>query len=80
MTILQLLEKMAGGAAGLIALLKAAGEQAPDLAPLANDWIAQLSAAASQENLIALATALPKEIAAIASGNIAPKDHPGDAI
>ena len=80
MNILQVLEKLAGGAGGLILLLEQVAAKAPDLAPEAREWIDNLGAAVSQENLVALAAALPAEIAAIAGGKLDPHDHPSDAI
>ena len=79
MTILQLLEKMVGPAAGLLNLLERAKESAPDLAPQIDDWIIKLTSAASAGNLVALATELPKEIANVAAGRIDPRNHPSDA-
>jgi len=80
MTILQILEKLAGGSLNVIAFLERAAEAAPDLAPKAQELIALLQSAASQANLVAVASALPGEIANIAQGKLEPKDHPSDAV
>jgi hypothetical protein len=77
-TILDILTKAGLSAAGIIALLHKASELAPDLAPEVNDLLAKLAAAVDQQSLVALAAALPAEIANIAKGNLDPKDHPGD--
>lgn len=79
MTILELLSKMVGPAGGLLKFLERAGQTAPDLKPVADEWIAKLSAAIAQENIINLAKVLPEEIANIASGKIEPRDHPSDS-
>jgi hypothetical protein len=79
-TILQLLEKAAGAGASLILLLEEIARKMPDLAPAAHEWIKLLNSAATQANLIALAEALPRELANIGQGIIQPKDHPSDAI
>lgn len=80
MTLLQILEKLTAGLPSLIATLTAAGERAPDLKPKLDEWIAALQSAASQENLVLLASALPGEIANIARGRIDPHEHASDDI
>lgn len=80
MTILQVLEKMTAGAAGLVELLKVTGSAAPDWKGQADKWIVDLTSAISSENLVALAAALPAEIANIAKGVINPLDHPSDDV
>ena len=80
MTILELLQKLTGGAQGLTELLMRVRTELPDLAPVADNWLALLGSAASQENLVELASVLPAEIANIIKGHIDPKDHPSDAI
>jgi hypothetical protein len=80
MTLLQILSKAAGfPAERILALLVTAGTAAPDLKPQFDELIARLNAAIDQANLIALAEALPSEIAAIARGELHPKTHPSDA-
>jgi hypothetical protein len=79
-TLLDLLNKAAGSAAGLVALLERVRLNYPDLASTAEEWLLNLSSAVSQKNLVALAAALPAEIANIATGKLDPKDHPSDAI
>lgn len=52
----------------------------PDTADELQPIIDSLDAPVSQENLVALAEALPKEIAAIATGHVEPRPHSGDAV
>lgn len=80
MTILEGLTKLTGGMVGLVDLLESVADRLPDLAPTAQGWANALRQTATTENLVALATALPKEIADIAQGKVDPKDHPSDAI
>ena len=79
MTILDLLLKAAGApVARLIEVLEAAAVKAPDLAGEIGGIVAALKSAASTENLVKLASELPAEIANIARGKLAPRDHPRD--
>jgi len=80
MTLLDLLLKAAGLPADtLTALITAGGNAAPDLKPLADEWIARLGEAVSSDNLALLAAALPAELADIVHGNLSPRRHPSDA-
>lgn len=78
MTLLDLLNKLAGAGDELVEFLTRAKLAAPDLAPLVDEWLIRLNQAISVQSLIALATALPKELGDIAQGKIKPKDHPSD--
>lgn len=79
MTLLALL-KLAGGAADdLLHFLNTVGQRFPDLAPKAQELSAALSAAVTSDNLVALASELPKELVNIAQGKIQPRDHASDA-
>ena len=80
MTLLDILRKLAGPADSLQSFLNTVAQRYPDVAPDAQRLIQALSAAVSEANLVAVATALPGEIAAIARGNLKPADHPSDAI
>lgn len=80
MTIIQLLEKLAGGSTGLLSLLSQVGQRAPDLAPLAQEWITKLGQAVSASNIAELAGALPSELADVLKGNIDPRDNPSNDI
>jgi len=79
MTILDILQKAAGAAGALVAVLNRAKAALPDLAPEVDKIITELNTAISANNLVALAEALPKEIANIAQGKLDPRDHPSDA-
>ena len=80
MTVIQLLEKAAGLPADLlISLLRTLASAQPDFAASIEGIIAKLEAAVPVANLIAVAEALPKEIANIAQGKIDPRQHPSDA-
>jgi len=79
MTLLDLLKKALGGLDPLEDKLKAVAEAAPDAAPLINELLGKLAGAVPVENLVALAAALPGEIADIAKGKLDPRDHPSDA-
>jgi hypothetical protein len=79
MTLLDILIKAGLAGAGLIALLRKAALQAPDLADAINKLIDELLAVVDQNNLVRLATVLPAEIANIAQGKIDPKDHASDS-
>ena len=80
MTILQVLEKLSSGDGSLVNFLQDVGTASPDLKPTADAWISSLEGAASQENLMALATALRAEIAQISQGHFDPHEHPSDAV
>lgn len=79
MTLLDVLIKGAAAAAGLRSYLVSIGTQYPDLAPKANEFVALLDSSVASSNLVAIAEALPSEIANISHGNIHPRRHPSDA-
>lgn len=79
MKILDILEKAAGAGSGLVDVLEKAKAAAPDLAGEIDGVLAKLGAAVDPANLVALAEAIPGEIANIAKGKIDPRDHPSDA-
>lgn len=79
MTLLDILVKGAAAAAGLKSYLMELAAKYPDAAPKLNEYIALLDGAVAQDNLVALATALPGEIADIAAGRINPRRHPSSA-
>lgn len=79
MTILDIIQKAAGAAGALVALLNRVKDELPDLAPEVDKVLAGLNAAISAESLVSLASALPGEIANIAQGKIEPREHPSDA-
>lgn len=80
MTPIQLLEKAAGLPAGvLIALLRTLASAQPAFAAQVESIIAKIEAAIPLDNLVAVAEALPAELANIAQGKIDPRDHPSDA-
>ena len=80
MTILDFLKKAAGEPfSKLVEILRAGAAAQPDLAPAAEWMIAKLNDAVPLSNLVALAEAIPRELAAIAQGKIDPRDHPSDA-
>ena len=81
MSILEILKLITGASAtGLVDLLKGVSAKAPDLAPLAEEWIAKIATAASPANLLAVNTAVVAELANIAQGKLDPHDHPSDSI
>jgi len=80
LTLLDLLKKAAFAGDDLVQFLNVIAQRYPDVAPKAQELVAALSAAVAAENLVALATALPGEIANIAQGKLDPRDHPSDAI
>lgn len=80
MTLLMVLQLAAGKSATEIRdFLNSVALRVPDLAPTAQRLLIALNSAVSAENLAALATALPKEIADIASGKLDPREHPSDS-
>lgn len=80
MTLIQLLEKAAGfPVATLISLLELLAQAQPEVAEQVASIIAKLKAAIPVGNLVAVAEALPKELANIAQGKLDPRDHPSDA-
>jgi hypothetical protein len=78
MTLLDILLKAGGSAGLLVELFNKVKAKLPDLAPQIDQLLASLSVAVSQANLVALAAALPAEIAAIAQGKLDPRKHPSD--
>jgi hypothetical protein len=81
MTLLELLVKWTGLAGpALISLLTAGKQASPDLAPIADDWLAKLNTALDPAALGALVAALPAELADIVRGHFVAKDHPDSAM
>ena len=80
MTVLDILVKASAAMAELKAILNAAKAAVPDLAGKVDPILALLDEPVSQANLVALAEALPAEIANIATGHLDPRFHPGDAV
>ena len=80
MTLLDILMQAAGQIGNVRVTLQRAIERFPELRESLEPIIAALDTVVSQSNLVALAEALPAEIAAIASGKIDPRPHAGDAI
>ena len=80
MTILDLLKKAGLSGDALLTFLNTASQRFPDLATEAQRLAVMLSSSISEASLIAVASALPAEIAAIAKGQLDPADHPSDAI
>lgn len=80
MTPIQLLELAAGLPKGiLVTLLRTLASAQPAFANQVEEIILKLEAAVPVANLVAVAEALPAEIANIASGKIDPRSHPSDA-
>ena len=80
MTLLDLLKKAAFAGDDLVQFLNVISQRYPDLAPKAQQLIGALSTALSTENVVAVASALPAEIANIAQGKLDPHHSPGGAI
>jgi uncharacterized membrane protein len=78
MSIIDILLKAGVAAAELVKLLIRAKEIAPDLAAEVDKILAELAAAVEPTHLIALAEALPRELANISQGQIDPRRHPSD--
>ena len=78
MSILDILVKAGGAAASLLNLLLKVKTQFPDLANEVDAIVSALNQAVDPNNLIALAEALPKELAHIAHGDLDPRRHPSD--
>jgi hypothetical protein len=78
MTILDILLKAGGAAAGLVNLLNGIKVKYPDMAAEIDKVLDGLAQAVSPDNLISLAEALPKELANIAQGKLDPRRHPSD--
>jgi hypothetical protein len=78
MTLLDILLKAGAAGPALIDLLTKVKGLYPDLAPEVDKILSGLTDAVSPENLIALAEALPREIADIAQGHLDPRRHPSD--
>jgi len=78
-TIIDILNKFASAGTGLVKFLEHLKQEAPDLSPLIDDQLMKLATAVSTENLVALATALPAELAQIVKGKTDGRSHPGDA-
>lgn len=84
MTLLDLILKTLGQAAGQVADLKVVLAMVvakfPDAASLLNPIIAALDAPVTPESLAALGPEVLKEALDIAQGKIDPRDHAGDSI
>lgn len=80
MSILEILTKAGVAGAELVALLEAVKLKAPDLAPQVDEWLAKLGTAVGSANLVALAEALPRELASIGRGDFDGRKHPSDVI
>ena len=78
MTILDILLKAGGAAAGLVGLLNHIKVKYPDSAIEIDKILAGLAQAVAPESLISLAESLPKELANIAQGKLDPRRHPSD--
>jgi len=78
MSILDILLKAGAAGPALVKLLEKVREAMPDLAPEIDKILVELAAAVSPENLVALAEALPRELANITQGQIDPRRHPND--
>ena len=79
MTLLDLLIKAAGAPAGkLVVLLNLVKQEAPDLAPKVDEVLAMLASAITPDNLVAVASQLPAEIANILKGDLDPRKNPSD--
>lgn len=79
MTLLELLNKAAGVATKLEAVLDAAATGLPDLAPEVAMLKSELDKAIDPANLAALGAAIPGELLNIAQGKLEPTKHAGDA-
>lgn len=78
MSLLDILTKAGGAAAALVTLLGKVKDVAPDLGGEVDKILSELAGAVASDNLIALAEALPKELAGIAQGKLDPRQHPSD--
>lgn len=80
MTLADLLFKAAGTPADKLRELAAAGAAAdPDLAPIADAFVARLDENLSTDKLLALVSVITSEAQDIAHGRLSPRRHPGDA-
>jgi hypothetical protein len=84
MTVLEIIQKLLGQAAGQMSHVKDILAQIvaryPDTAGSLNPIIAELDAPVSPEALATLVAALPQEVLNIARFKLDPKPHSGDAI
>ena len=78
MTALDVLNLLLKPAPELESLLGKLGDYAPALKPEADAAISALNSAIGQDNLAAVAAALPGEVIDIAHGKLHPADHPSD--
>jgi hypothetical protein len=78
MSILDILMRAGGAGATLVALLVKAKAFAPVLADEVDKILAELGSTIEPDSLIALAEALPRELANIAQGKLDPRRHPSD--
>jgi len=84
MTLLEIIQKLLGTAAGQMGhvkdILAAVVAKYPDTAGSLNPIIAELDAPVSPEALATLVSALPQEVLNIARFKLDPRSHPGDAV
>lgn len=80
MNLIQALQLMAQNLGIIKQVLQNARDASPDFAPVLDPIIVKLDAPGSPENLLALAAALPPEVANIVVGNLDPRFHPGDSV
>jgi hypothetical protein len=84
MTLLEIIQKLLGTAAGQMGhvkdILAAVVAKYPDTAGSLNPIIAELDAPVSPESLATLVSALPQEVLNIARFKLDPKFHAGDAV
>jgi len=84
MTLLEIIQKLLGTAAGQMGhvkdILTAIVTKYPDTAGSLNPIIAELDAPVSPEALATLVAALPQEVLNIARFKLDPRSHPGDAV
>jgi hypothetical protein len=78
MSILEILVKAGAAGGKLVALLESLAAKYPDAAEEVNKILAELATVVAPDNLIALAEALPRELANIAQGQLDPRRHPSD--
>lgn len=63
---------------GLVRLIEAGANADPSLRPLADEWLATLASALSEDNITALLGALPTELENIKKLKLDPREHPSD--
>lgn len=78
MSLLDVLMKAGGAAAEIVDLLCRIRERAPETAAEVGKVLDALNHAILPENIVSLAESLPRELANIAQGQLAPRRHPSD--